>query len=171
MGSTFIPYRDHHAIIKAIEKSSLQATFGPEIVSTRDLLPKKSEAPHVTVKAHHDSTIDRIKKRLRFQRALSPSARIHTNTDPLPVVLSYQSIIFAPDRVTSDDGGPLVMTNQRGSTHSVWSFDGGNLPAISDFEKHSALRMQSNFFAQLTLETLRQKVKHSCTHALISELY
>ena len=158
MVSTFSPYRDHHAIIKAIEKSSLQATFGPEIVSTGDLLPKNSEAPRVTVKAHHNSTIDRIKKRLRFKRASSPSAEIHTNTGPIPVELSYENIIFAPDRVTSDDGGSPIVTNQHNSSQSVWSFDGDNLPAISDFENNSALSMQSNFFGQLSMEILGQKV-------------
>ena len=153
MVSMVIPYRDHHAIIKAIEKCSLQATFGPEVTSTSDLLPKKPEAPGV--KANHDNTINPIKKRLALKRTLSPSAKTHTNKNPLPV--NHKNVNVAPNLVTND-GGPLILTTQRGSIHSVQSINGGNMPAVSDFENNSALFMQGSSLRQVPLETWGQKV-------------
>ena len=153
MVSTLIHYRDHHAVIKAIEKCSLQATFGPEIISTGDLLPKKPDALDVTVKAvkaNHAITTDPTNKRLPLKRPLLPSDRTHTNTSSLPVDLSRKNIDVAPDRVTNGDGGPLISTKQRGSIHSVWSINGSNMPAISDFEKNSALFVQSSFLRQVS---------------------
>ena len=69
-------YWDHHKVIKAIEKASLEATFGPEITSTRNFLPpKKPRKPDkskaffgVTVKAKGESPIDPVKEHTQNKR-------------------------------------------------------------------------------------------------------
>ena len=79
MAPTSTHYWDHHKVIKAIERSSLQATFGPEITSTKNLLPpKKPKKPKesetffdVTVKAKGESPIKPVEEHAQTKKVRS----------------------------------------------------------------------------------------------------
>lgn len=180
------PYLDHHKIVKAIERSSLQATFGPEITSTRDLLPQKADVPaEVTVKATQKSIRSPFKKRVRFRipsiagkpryEGLLPTDAA-TNEDSTPdrtknneastpnrTANNEDSI---PDRTTSNGNIPVVSTHRHRSLPSVWSVSGGDVPATSTFENGVTPVVQNNFLGPVPPEMREQKVSYRANGSL-----
>ncbi len=184
-------YRDHHKIIEAIEKCSLQATFGPEVTSTGDLLPKRSDVSSVVTlkashnstivpvekashnstiipfdKASHNSTIIPVEKGTRFNRIPFFSAQPRVNAS-LPSTDLTNECGNHPSGLTTNDGGiPVISTNQYGSIPSEWSTNSGSVRAVSTYEDGMTSFRQSNLLARVPVEVWGQRVS---THFFIQE--
>ena len=160
-------YRDHHKMIKAIEKCSLQATFGPEITSTGDLLPKKYDVSSAvtTLKASHNSTIIPVEKGALFNRIPFFSAKPHVNASLLSTDLANECGNHPFDLTTNNGGIPVVSTNQYGSIPSDWSTNSGSVRAVSTYEDGMTSFRQSNLLARVPVEVWGQRV--STMHALL----
>lgn len=167
MAPTVTHYRDHHKMIKAIEKCSLQATFGPEITSTGELLPKEYNVS--SVKASHDSDFNPVEKRTRFNKISFFSARPRIKAGLLPMDPIDEGDNIGPDLMTNDGSMPIVLTNQDGNIPSKWSTNCGSMAPISTREDGVAPFRQSNFFGRVPLEIWGQKVSyHACASSSLS---
>lgn len=144
-------------MIKAIEKCSLQATFGPEITSTGELLPKEYNIS--SVKASHDSDFNPVEKRTRFNKISFFSARPRIKAGLLPMDPIDEGDNIGPDLMTNDGGMPIVLTNQDGNIPSKWSTNCGSMAPISTREDGMAPLRQSNFFGRVPLEIWGQKIE------------
>ena len=154
-------YREYHKVIKAIEKCSLQALFGPEVISTGQLLQKKSSVPLVgTLKASHNNDINTVKKRVRFNLIPFFSAKFHGNWSDLPLDAIIEDDIISP-RFSSDDAGKAINSiSQDGNIPSNWSINGDNMPSISTFEAVASPFQESNFLGRVPQDVWAQKVSH-----------
>ena len=138
-------YFDHHKIIKAVEKCSLQATFGPEIASTKDLMPHHTINP-----AENPVPLDKIPQ--------SSSAKPRTNAGPLPLDQTDEGCYMPRGLATNDGVAPVDLTDQRGNSPSGWSTNGWSMPDVSTYENGARTFTQSNFLGQVPLEMRSEKV-------------
>lgn len=163
-------YWDHHKVIKAIEKCSLQATFGPEITSTTDLVPQKIQVPSgITFKANHESRNAPVKERARSNRIpllLAKSRDGLLSIDPLK---EYGNI--APGLIANKNGKKnskyVTPTNRRGNIPSELFTSGSSMPAVSTFENGTTPIVQSDLLRQVPLETWDQKVNYHARTLLL----
>ena len=135
-------YLDNDAVIKAIEKCSLQSMFGPEVTSTRALLSKESEASSTTTfSASYDSGADPVETRSSF------------NEDPGFCYDSTDSLLAEeadkggdiPSKRTSDDSGIAVgLTKQEGNIFSDHTTNDGGYPVLPGHEDGTTSLSQSN---------------------------
>ncbi|KAF6219611.1 hypothetical protein HO133_004080 [Letharia lupina] len=173
MAPTVTHYRDHHKMIKAIEKCSLQATFGPEITSTGELLPKEYNVS--SVKASHDSDFNPVEKRTRFNKISFFSARPRIKAGLLPMDPIDEGDNIGPDLMTNDGSMPIVLTNQDGNIPSKWSTNCGSMAPISTREDGVAPFRQSNFFGRVPLEIWGQKIEElrqwTGTHKIYRDIH
>ncbi len=177
-------YRDHQKIVKAIENSSLQASFGAEITSTSNLLPKEPDVSSgVVLKADHDNF---VKSRSRFDWVPFISAQSRNVAGLLPTDLTTENGNFTSD-LTGIQGGilavatneigsgtsnvitnhgdlPVVATNQWGNIPSVWLKNGGIIPAVSSYENGATASVQCNFIGQIPEHVWSQKVKSHASY-------
>lgn len=151
-------YRDHHKIVKAIEKCSLQETFGPEVTSTEELLPKESDASSVvTLKASRNSDINPIKKRVFFNKIPFFSAKPHFNMGSLPI------------NPTNENSKNLSRTTKIDNMHTISANKDGSMPAVIVNEDSMTPFHQSKFLGQVPLEIWGQKVSiHAFTSLSVS---
>ena len=144
-------------MIKAIEKCSLQATFGPEITSTKDLLPKKvSLSSGVSVKASHSSANAPVKE--------------HASSNRTPSILAKFGSLFrksltkdksvAPNNILKSESEHVVPTNQHGNIPSEVFTNGRSVPALSACENGVTPFALSNFHQQVPPEVWSQKVSY-----------
>ncbi len=158
-------------MIKAIEKCSLQATFGPEVTSTGDLLPKRYDVSSVVTlkashnstiipvqKASHNSTIIPIEKGASFNRIPFFSAKPRVNGSLLSTDLTKECGNHPSDLTINDGGIPVVSTNQYGSIPSEWSTNSGSVRAVSTYEDGMTPFRQSNLLARVPIEVWGQRV-------------
>ena len=158
---TITHYWDHHKVIKAIEKCSLQATFGPEIISTRDFLPRKSEVSSgITFKASNDSTKAPVKEHARFNGIPSLLAKPRANVILLPIDPPKKDGNIAPDLIPKNSGKRIVPTNRRGNIPSELFTSSYNMPAVSAFESGTTPIVQSDFLRQVPQEAWGHRVSY-----------
>lgn len=147
-------YRDHHKIIKAIEKCSLQETFGPEVRSTEELLSKEPDVSLVvTLKANRNSDINPIKKRIFVDKIPFFSARPRFNTG------------ISPINPINENSNILSRTTKNDNVHTITANKDGSMPAVVVNEDSMTPVHQSNFLGQVPLKIRGQKVS---IHAFIS---
>ena len=148
-------YWDHQKVIKAIEKCSLQETFGPEVTSTRDLLPKKvNVSSDITIKASHDSGISPVKE--------------HASSNTIPFVSVKNGIHarFLRKRAEKKKDGHITpnsipeTTSARGNIPSAVFANDGSIPALSTYESGVTAFAQSNVLGQVPAEMWDQKVSY-----------
>ena len=154
-------------MIKAIEKCSLQATFGPELTSTGELLLKRSDVSSalVTLRASHDSTIEPVGKRTLFDRIPLFSTKPRINAGLLPTDPNNEDN-NSPSNLTTNNGGmPVVLTNQDGNIPRERS-KGGSMRAISTHEDGMTTFRQSNLLGRVPLEDWGQRVSYHAYNAL-----
>ena len=152
-------------MIKAIEKCSIQATFGAEITSTAELLPKRSDGSSVTIsQASHDSVIDPVHRGALFNKISFLPAKRRINAELLPMdPINEESNI--PSDLTANDGVmPIILTNQDNSIASEGLTKHGSMAADLEHEVRMTPFQQSNFFGRVPLEIWGQKVSY---HALL----
>lgn len=150
MAPTVKHYRAHHKMIKAIEKCSLQATFGPEVLSTEELLPKYSEVSSaVILKTSRSNDIEPVGKGTHFNKIPFPSAKPPINVNVLSIDPTKDSNIVS-DRITDNHYVPADSTDRDGSIAAVVVNNDGMIPF-----------QQSNFLGLVPLEIRGQKVSHS----------
>ena len=149
-------YWDHQKVIKAIEKCSLQATFGPEITSTSDLLPKKvNVSSDITIKASHDDGMSPVKE--------------HASSNRIPFILTKNRVNAGllrkraekkkkDDRITPN--GIPETTNTRSNIPSEVFANCGSIPALSTYESGRTAFAQSNVLGQVPAEVWDQKVSY-----------
>ena len=140
-------------MIKAIEKCSLQATFGPEITSITELWPKKSDNSSEVI----HNAINPVQKRARFNKIslFSAKRRIDTGLLPMDPIDEEGNIPF--DHTTSDDGTPV---NRNGNIPPEPLINRRSMAAISTHEVPLISFQQSNSFGRIPLEIWRQKVSY-----------
>lgn len=176
-------YWDHHKVIKAIEKSSLQATFGPEITSTKDLLPpKKPKKPKKsktffgdTVKAKGESPIKVVEDHAQTKRVrsilsvegespINRRVKEHAQTKRvrfiLPIDQTKEAGEISPNLTPNDGRKHADLTNQRGNIPSEWFTDGRSIPAIWTHENAVASILQSNFLGQVPPDVWGRNVSY-----------
>lgn len=160
MSPTVAHYRDHHKMIKAIEKCSLQATFGPELNSTGDLLAKTSNvSSDTTIRASHDSGNNPVEKGARTNKSSFSTAQPHTNAGLLPSDLTNKDGNTHPDHTPNDDI-PLFLTNQHGNIPYDLTTNSRGMPAFSTHKDGMTPVRQSNFLGQVPLEIWGQKASY-----------
>lgn len=160
---TGIRYQNYHKMIKAIEKCSLQAMFGPEITSTRELLPKASAvSPVVTLKASIDNVNDSLSA--SSNRVPSLSDEIHISADPLLIDPTNEDGNIPSEPTTNDGGLAVISTNEEGNVPTEESVNGGDIDPISAREDGMTTLQQSEILGRIPMETWGQKVGyHGCT--------
>ena len=149
-------YWDHQKVIKAIEKCSLQGTFGPEVTSTRDLLPKKvNVSSDITIKASHDSGISPVKE------------HASSNTIPFVRVKNGINVRFLRKRAEKKKKDGHITPNSipetisaRGNIPSAVFANDGSIPALSTYESGITAFAQSNVLGQVPAEMWDQKVSY-----------
>lgn len=161
---TVTHYWDHHKVIKAIEKCSLQATFGPEITSTTDLVPQKFQVTSgFTFKANNELKNAPIEERAHSNRIALPLAKP-------PNGLKEDGEI-APDLIakTNDEKNSKreTPTDRRGNIPSELFTSGSSMPAVSTFENGTTSIVQSDLPRQMCLETWNQKVSYHARTLLL----
>ena len=149
-------YWDHQKVIKAIEKCSLQGTFGPEVTSTRDLLPKKANvSSDIIIKASHDSGTSPVKE--------------HASSDTTPFMSTKNRVNAGllrkrAEKKKKDDHITLNRiprtTNARGNIPSEVFVNGSSIPALSTYESGIMAFAQSNVLGQVPAEVWDQKVSY-----------
>lgn len=171
-------YRDHHKMIKAIEKCSLQATFDQDITSTNELLPRECEnSSVVTLEACPDSGINIIEKRTGFNKIPIFSARPCNNTGILHVHSINNDNNVTSNLIENDGSMPLVLTGQDknissnrvandSSIPTVSTSVCGNMPAVVVGEDGMVPYQQSNFLGRVPLEVWGQKVSYRASRFL-----
>ena len=149
-------YWDHHKVIKAIEKSSLQATFGPDVTSTRDLLPKKTNiSSDITFQGSHDSGVSPVKE--------------HASSKTIPFISPKKGVSAGllrkrakrkrkDDRHISNDIPETV--HARGNIPSEVFASGSSMPALSTYERGMTAFVQSNVLGQGPAEVWGQQVSY-----------
>ena len=175
---TFTRYRDHHQIIRAIEKCSLQATFGPEITSTGDLLPKEPDVSSVlTLRSSHDTIIRPIEERDEVPFDLANS---HSNTSLLPIdPTNEDGNVFSDPTIDDEDDNDddnesddvsVFLPNQDDNIHSRRFTNGSTVRPTSEREDGMTLHQQqlghSHDFGRVRLEILDQKVSYRACNSL-----
>ncbi|KAL9132674.1 MAG: hypothetical protein Q9175_006149 [Cornicularia normoerica] len=159
--ATVTPYRDHHKVIKAIETCSLQATFGPEVISTGALVPKKPDVSSViTIRASQDSCVNPVQKRIRFNKIPFFSAKPHKNTRLLPIDETNEDGNIPSDLTTNNGGMPAILTKQDGNIFSICTTRDSGMPAFSTHEDAMTSFRQSNYLGQVPREIWGQKVSY-----------
>lgn len=163
-------YWDHHKAIKAIEKSSLQATFGPEITSTTDLVPQKIQVPSgITFKANNENKIAPVEERTRSNRI--PLLLAKPQDGLLPIDPLKEGGDIAPDLIAKKNGRKngkhVTPTNRRRNIPSELFTSGSNMPAVSTFENGTTPVVQSDLLGQVPLETWDQKVSYHARTLLL----
>ena len=149
-------YWDHQKVIKAVEKCSLQGTFGPDVTSTKDLLPKKvNVSPDSTIKGGHDSGISPVK-----EHALS-------NTIPIISIKNGINAGFLRKRAEKKRKDDHITPNSipetaktRGNIPSEVFANGGSIPALLTYESSTTAFAQSNMLGQVPAEVWNQKVSY-----------
>ena len=171
-------YRDHQQIVKAIENSSLQASFGAEITSTSDLIPKQPDVSSGNVL--NNSTINSVNNRARFDWIpfIFPQSRNVAGLLPanlttengnvtsdltgiqggIPAVATNENGSVTSHVVTNHGDLPVVATNQRGNIPSAWLKTGGIIPAVSSYEDGGTASVQCDFLGQVPADVWSQKV-------------
>ena len=146
-------YWDHQKVIKAIEKCSLQATFGPEVTSTRDLLPKKANvSSDITI---NDNGVSPVKE--------------HASSKTIPLISTKNGVKASrlrkrakkqkkDDHITPK-GIPETI-NARGSIPSEVFANGSSIPALSTYETGITAFAQSNAPGQVPAEVREQMVSY-----------
>ena len=149
-------YWDHQKVIKAIEKSSLQGAFGPEVTSTRDLLPKKvNVSSDITFQASHDSGLSPVKEHA------SP-----TTIPSIPIKKGVSTSFWRrrAEKKRKDDHKTLdsipETVNARGNIPSEVFTNGSSMPALSTYESGVTAFTHSNALGQVPAKTWDQQVNY-----------
>lgn len=163
-------YWDHHKVIKAIEKCSLQAIFGPNITSTTDLVPQTIQVPSgVTFKANNESKNAPVGERARSNRI--PLLFAKSRDGLLPIDPLEEDGNIAPDLIAKKNGKKnskhVTQTNRRGNIPSEMFTSGSSMPAVSTFENSTTPVVQSDLLRQVPLETWDQKVSYHARTLLL----
>lgn len=149
-------YWDHQKVIKAIEKSSLQGTFGPDVTSTRDLLPKKANvSSDITFQASHDGGVSPVKE--------------HASSNTIPFISIKKGVGAGllrkragkkrKDAHNSSNGIPETV-NARGNIPSEIFANGSSLPALSTYESGITAFAQVNILGQVPAELWGHQVSN-----------
>ena len=143
-------------MIKAIEKCSLQETFGPEVTSTRDLLPKKvNVSSDITIKASHDIGISPVKE--------------HASSNTIPFIATkkgFRAGLFRKlvEKKRKDDhktpNSIPETTNARGNVPSEVFTNSSNIPALSTYGSGITAFARSNVLGQIPAELWDQQVSY-----------
>lgn len=136
-------YLDNSAVIKAIEKCSLQSMFGPEVTSTRALLSKKSEASSSTtsISARYSNNINSVETRDLFDK--DPNFP-YSSTNLLPIEEADKGGDI-PSKRTSDDSGIVVsLIKQEGNISSDHTTNDGGYPVLPGHEEGTTSLSRSN---------------------------
>ena len=149
-------YLDYDTVIKAIEKCSLQGTFGPEVTSTRALLSKESEASSTTsISASHNSCTNPIETPNPFNEALILS---YKSTGLLPIEEANEGGNI-PSKRTTDDSA-VSLTKQEGNIPSDHTTNDGGYPILPGHENGTTSFPQSNYLGRVSQEKASY---HKCT--------
>ena len=141
-------------MIKAIEKCSLQSTFGPEVTSTRDLLPNTvNVSSDINIKGSHDSGISPVN-----EHALSNAIRLKSTKKGIHAGLLRKRAEKKKkvDHITSDSI-PGTTNIRRNIPSEVFAND-GSMPALSTYEGGMTAFAQSKVLGQEPAEVWEQKV-------------
>ena len=153
-------------MIKAIEKCSLQGTFGPEVTSTRDLLPKKvNVSSDITVKASHDSGISPDKEHASSNAIPFISTKNRVNAG----LLRKRAEKKKKDDHTALSGIPET-SNARSNILSEVFANSSSIPALSTYESGITAFAQRDVLRQVPAEVWDQKVSYRLRALLIGIL-
>ena len=149
-------YWDHQKVIKAIEKCSLQGTFGPDVTSTRDLLPKKvNVSSDVTIKASPNSGISPVKE--------------HASSNTIPFISTKKRVDAGflrkrAEKKKKDDhntpNGVPETTEARSNIPSEVFANSSSIPALLTYESGITAFAQSNVLGQVPAELWHQQVSY-----------
>ena len=151
----------YRKMIKAIEKCSLQATFGPEITSTTDLLRENPDrTSDITIKAQNNGTIESVEKQEDVDTIHIASAQLQLNAADLPNHPTNKYGKIQTGLVANNSELLVASGSRHVSFPSVSSISGWNIPAISDYENAVALPKQSNFLGPVPPEIRGHKASY-----------
>ncbi|CAF9911242.1 hypothetical protein IMSHALPRED_009975 [Imshaugia aleurites] len=153
-------YQDQHGIIKAIERCSLQAIFGPDVGSTGDLLPKRPDTSLVVpLKPSRDSVSRPIEKRVYSNKTSFISAEPDIDTSLLPADSTDEDGNVFSDLITNDDIMPVLVTNQESNIPSACSTEPDIVPPSSTREYGMTPFQQSRYLGRVPLEEWGHKIE------------
>lgn len=160
-------YQDQHGIIKAIERCSLQAIFGPDVGSTGDLLPKRPDTSLVVpLKPSRDSVSRPIEKRVYSNKTSFISAEPDIDTSLLPADSTDEDGNVFSDLITNDDIMPVLVTNQESNIPSACSTEPDIVPPSSTREYGMTPFQQSRYLGRVPLEEWGHKVSRPARTSL-----
>ena len=177
--STAIPYRDHHKIIKAIEKCSLRATFGSEITSTKELLANKGGlSSGINPKASHKSGSDAVKKPARFRIPPFFKSKPRVKEGVLPINPTNEAGTIPSDLAINDGNITVISHNQHGlkllnritndgNSPSKRTTNDGDMPAVLVNNNSRVPSQQTDFFGWIPPELRTEKVNYPAFTSLI----
>ena len=151
-------YLDTDAVIKAIEKCSLQSMFGPEVTSTRALLSKDSEASStITFRTNYNSSANSLKPRNLFDK--DPNSP-YNSTNLLPLEKANKGNNIASKRTSDDSGKAVSLTKQEDDIFSDHTTNDGGYSVLPGHEDGTTSLSQSNDLERVHQEKASH---HKCT--------
>ena len=154
--SSVTHYWDHQKVIKAVEKCSLQGTFGPDVISTKDLLPKKvNVSPGFTIKEGHNDGISPVKEHALSK--INPFISIKNGVNAR-LLRKHAEKKRKDDHITPN--GIPETTKTRGNIPSEVFANGGSIPGLLTYESSTTAIVQNNMLGQVPAEVWDQKVSY-----------